>query len=138
MKFQVGDTVSVQKTFTLEEVLAYAKSSGDTNPVHFDAEYAAKTAFKKPIVQGMFAASIFGGLLGTNLPGKGTILLGQNLKFIKPVYVNESIEATITIRSIRDDKPIIVFEDKITNEAGEVVMTGESVVIYRGEFFQNH
>jgi acyl dehydratase len=136
MKLSVGDSVSIKKSFSQEEVLAYAKASGDTNPIHFDVEYASKTTFNKPIVHGLFVASLFGGLLGTKMPGMGTIHLGQNLKFIKPVFVNEQIEATIKIISVREDKPVIVFENTIINENGEIVMTGESVVIYRGPVFQ--
>jgi acyl dehydratase len=136
MELRVGDSASIKKTFSQEEVLAYANSSGDRNPIHFDVEYASVTPFKKPIVHGLFAASLFGGLLGTTLPGPGTIHLGQNLKFIKPVFVNEPVEAIIRIISIREDKPVIVFENILINGDGETVMTGESVVIYRGPVFQ--
>jgi len=136
MDLKIGDAVSVKKIFSQEEVLAYARSSGDTNPVHFDIEYAAKTTFKDPIVQGLFVASLFGGLLGSKLPGKGTIHLGQTLQFLKPIYVNEEIEATIRIISIRSDKPVITFQATCIKENGDIAITGEAVVIYRGENFK--
>jgi acyl dehydratase len=136
MNLKIGDTVSIKKSFSQEEVLAYAKSSHDTNPVHFNVEYAAKTIFKKPIVQGLFVSSLFGGLLGSKLPGKGTIHLGQTLQFLKPVYVNEEVEASIRIISIRSDKPVITFKATCIKENGEIAITGEAVVIYRGENFK--
>jgi len=136
MDLKIGDTVSIKKLFSQEEVLAYAKSSGDTNPVHFNVEYTARTTFKKPIVQGLFVASLFGGLLGSKLPGKGTIHLGQTLQFLKPVYVNEEVEAIIRIISIRSDKPVITFQATCIKENGEIAITGEAVVIYRGKNFK--
>ena len=136
MDLKIGDTVSIKKLFSQEEVLAYAKSFHDTNPVHFNFEYAAKTIFKKPIVQGLFVSSLFGGLLGSKLPGKGTIHLGQTLQFLKPVYVNEEVEAIIRIISIRSDKPVITFQATCIKENGEIAITGEAVVIYRGKNFK--
>jgi enoyl-CoA hydratase len=136
MNLSVGSEVSIKKIFTQEEVLEYAKTSGDANPVHFDKEYAKMTPFGKPIVHGLLVASLFGGLLGSKLPGKGTIHLGQTLKFIKPVYVNEEVIAKIEIISIRSDKPIITFDVTCTKEDGEVAITGEAVVVYKGEYFK--
>ena len=136
MDITLGDTVSVKKCFSQEEVLFYAQSSCDSNPVHFDVEYAAQTMFKKPIVHGVFVASLFGGLLGSKLPGPGTIHLGQTLKFMKPVFVNETIEAQIKVISIRTDKPVITFECTCFKENREIAITGESVVLYRGPNFK--
>ena len=115
-KINIGDKASIKKIFTIEEVKNYALSSIDTNPIHFDPEYAAETYFKKPIVQGLLVSSLFGGLLGSELPGKGTIHMGQNLKFIKPVYIGEEIMVEIEVVSIREDKPIISLSTKCYKE----------------------
>ncbi len=135
MEISIGDQVSIKKAFSQDEVMIYAKLSQDANPVHFDIDYASQTPFIKPIVHGLLVASLFGGLLGSELPGKGTIHLGQSLKFMKPVYVNELVEATIKVISIRKDKPIITFETKCMKENGEVAIIGEAVVMYKGPNF---
>ena len=135
MKIAIGDKVSIKKSFSQEEVYSYSLVSNDTNPIHYDTEYASSTPFKKPIVHGLLAASLFGGLLGTELPGRGTIHLGQTLKFLKPVYVNELVEATIKVVSIRQDKPIITFEVICIKENGEIAIEGEAIVIYKGPQF---
>ncbi|MCK9612726.1 MAG: MaoC family dehydratase [Bacteroidales bacterium] len=131
-----GDKAAIEKIFSQEEVIAYAKSSNDNNPVHFDPDYAEKTPFAKPIVHGMLAASLFGGLLGSDLPGKGTIHLGQELKFIKPVMVGEKVLATIEVTHIREDKPVFTFDCILTKEDGSVAIQGTAVVIFRGEVFK--
>src|SRR5690606_18454710 len=122
MRFKVGDKASCKKIFTKEEVLNYALTCNDQNPIHLDQDFASKSIFKKNIVHGMLTASLFGGLLGTTLPGQGTIHLGQSLKFIKPVFVDEMIEAIIEIINIREDKPIITFRTYVLNSSGEVVL----------------
>jgi len=133
---RTGDKAAIEKRFSQEEVIAYAKSSNDNNPVHFDQDYAKKTVFEKPIVHGMLAASLFGGLLGSELPGKGTIHLGQELKFINPVMVGEKVLATIEVIHIREDKPVYTFDCQLTKEDGSVAIRGTAVVIYRGEVFK--
>jgi enoyl-CoA hydratase len=135
LKIMVGDTASQTKTFSQEEVTSYAKSSMDNNPVHYDLAYASKTYFKKPIVQGLFVSSLFGGLLGSKLPGRGTIHLGQTLKFVKPVFVGETVTAKIEVTNVRDDKPVITFKCVIFKEDSTVAIEGESVVMYKGEVF---
>lgn len=135
MHIKIGDIATTSKVFTLDEVRYYAESSADTNPVHYDFDYAYQTIFKKPIVQGLFVASLFGGLLGTHIPGKGTIHLGQSLKFMKPVFVNEEIQATIKVIQIRQDKPIITFECTVIKSDKTIAISGEAVVMYKGDFF---
>jgi len=136
MNLSVGNHESTKKVFTQEEVNLYTKTSGDSNPIHYDLEYAKMTPFNKPIVPGLQVASLFGGLLGSKLPGKGTIHLAQTLQFLKPVYINEEVKATIKIVSIRSDKPVITFEVTCVKDNGEIALTGESVVIYKGEYFK--
>jgi enoyl-CoA hydratase len=134
-KMNIGQKASVSKVFYPEEVKSFALSSEDSNPVHLDQVYASKTIFKRPIVHGMLAASLFGGLLGSELPGTGTIYLGQTLKFLKPNFVGDKIKAEIEIINIREDKPIYTFATRCYNSNGEITIDGEAVVMYKGETF---
>lgn len=127
--YVIGQSARKTKVFSHEEVLFYCQNiSGDNNPIHTDATYAAHTVFKRCIVPGIMVTSLFGGILGSTLPGNGTIQLGQTAKFIKPVYVNEEVEAIIKIVDIREDKPIITFSTQLFNMNCELLIDGEAVV----------
>jgi len=136
LEFKIGDSVEIEKSFSQEEVNVYTKSSNDTNPIHYDKGYASQTAFKEPIVPGLLVSSLFGGLLGTHLPGHGTIHLGQDLQFKAPVYIDEKVKAIIKIIHIKEDKPIITFSSICLKEDGEIAIAGKSVVYYKGPFFK--
>ena len=131
----IGMQARTEKVFNQEEVIAYSKTSGDINPIHYDPKYASKTIFKYPIVQGLLVTSLFGGLLGTTIPGPGTIHLGQNVRFSKPIFVGEKVLAEIELIAKRDDKQILTFKSLIYKENGEVAITGEEVVMFKGEIF---
>lgn len=127
-KLSIGDTVSFEKKFTSEEHLAHLRCINDTNPIHIDEDFAAKTPFKKPIVQGALTSALFSGILGTSLPGKDTVYLGQNIKFVKPIFLDETVIAKVTVIDIREDKPIVRLSTQLFNEAGELAIDGEAVV----------
>ena len=129
-KIKIGNKVSIKKYFTERDVFEYLKLSGDSNPIHYDKEYAQKTPFKFCIVPGILVGSLFGGLLGSQLPGRGTIHLGQTLNFKNPVYINEEITAIIEVIKTRDDKPIITFKTVCFKNNGEIAVEGEAVVKY--------
>jgi len=131
-ELKIGDKVSNIKKFSKENVLSYLEISGDTNPIHYDDEYANNTSFKACIVPGIMVGSLFGGLLGSKLPGKGTIHLGQTMSFKSPVFINEEIKATIEIIKIREDKPIITFKTICYKNNNEIAIEGEAVVKYEG------
>lgn len=127
--FCIGQSSSYKKKFSKDEVAFYCKHlSNDNNPIHYDSGYAAQTLFKECIVPGIMVTSLFGGILGSVLPGHGTIHLGQTSKFIAPVYVDEEVEAIITITNIRTDKPIITFLTQVFKKGGELAIDGEAVV----------
>ena len=132
---QLNDKVSITKIFSIEEIKNFAVASGDTNPIHLDEGYAEQTAFGKPIVQGMLVSSLFGGLLGSKLPGNGTIYLGQNLKFLKPNFRGDEVLAVIELTHIREDKPIYTFSTKCYNSKGELTIDGEAVIMYKENGF---
>ena len=125
---KLGQKVQIRKSFSEEEVLYYTKTSGDTNAIHHDIEYAKTTIFKKRIVPGLQVASLFGGLLGSKLPGEGTIHLGQTLFFKKPIYLDEEILAIIEVVNIRSDKPILTFKTTCYNSNNELAIDGEAIV----------
>ena len=127
---KIGDTASLSKTFSDEDVRAFATISGDKNPVHLDEEYAAKTQFKKRIAHGILTAGLISAILGTQLPGEGSIYLGQQLNFKAPVYLNDTITATVTVIKIHERKPIATLETVCKNEDGVVVLSGEATVLF--------
>jgi acyl dehydratase len=101
---------------------------GDYNPVHLDDEYAAQTAFGRRVVHGMLVASQISAALANDLPGRGTIYLGQDLKFKKPVFIGDTVTITLTVTAYRESRRIATIQTLVTNQAGEVVIEGEAVV----------
>ena len=124
----VGQSSSLSKRFTLEDVKAFAGLSQDNNPVHLDKEYAENSVFHQRIVHGFLTGSLFSAIIGTQLPGNGSIYLGQTLNFRKPVNHDQLITATVTVMEIRKDKPIVKLSTVCKNEQDEVVIDGEAIV----------
>ena len=125
---KVGDRASLQKTFTEEEVFQFAEISTDKNPLHLDKEFGAVSIFGERIVHGMLVASLFTGLIGMELPGQGSIYLGQTLTFKAPVAIDEQVTASVEIIKIRADKPIVTLRTVCVNAKGVVAIEGEAVV----------
>ncbi|MDD3126925.1 MAG: MaoC family dehydratase [Candidatus Izemoplasmatales bacterium] len=125
----VGDSSHMTKQFTESDVLGFAKVTGDINPAHLDETYAATTMFKTRIVHGMLVGSLFSAIFGTELPGLGSIYVNQTLKFTKPVYLNDEITATVTVKELIFDRGRVVFDCVATNQNQEVVLIGEAVII---------
>ena len=125
---EIGASASLTKTFTAEDVRAFAEISGDKNPVHLDEDYAAQTQFKKRIAHGMLTAGLISAVLGTQLPGEGSIYLGQTINFRAPVYLGDTITATVTIIKMHARKPIITLETICKNQDDVVVLDGEAVI----------
>ncbi len=130
MKFQVGDSASYTQTLSEAHVTLFIGAVGDTNPLHGDAAYARRSRFGARIAQGILVAGLISTAIGTKLPGPGAIYLGQSLRFLKPTYLGDTITATVTVRAIRPDKPILSLETVCTNQKGERVIEGEATVLY--------
>ncbi|MFQ2737322.1 MaoC family dehydratase [Aeromonas caviae] len=124
----VGMKASLTKRFGPAEVAAFAGLSEDFNPLHLDPDFAARTVFERPIVHGMLLASLFSGLLGQQLPGKGSIYLGQSLGFKLPVFVGDEVTAEVEVIALRSDKPIATLATRIFTQGGALAVTGEAVV----------
>lgn len=127
---KVGDKASLIRVFTEEDVIKYSEISTDINPVHLDESYASSTVFGKRIVHGMLVASMFSALIGVELPGEGSIYLGQSLSFKAPVSIGDQVKASVEIVRIREDKPIVTLRTICINNEGKVLIEGEAVVKY--------
>jgi phosphotransacetylase/acyl dehydratase len=125
----LGDSDSLTRTVTHQDIELFALVSGDVNPAHMDADYAATDMFHRVIVHGMWGAGLISAVLGTRLPGPGTIYLGQTLHFLKPVGLGDTITATVTVAERREDKKRLKLACRCTNQRGEEVITGEADVI---------
>lgn len=124
----IGERASRALTFTQEAVAQFADLTGDRNPLHLDAEYAAHTPFGRPIVHGILVAGLFSAILGEDLPGRGAIYLGQTLRFVAPVYVGETVTATAEVIAVRPEKRIITLKTDCANADGVPVVTGEATI----------
>jgi 3-hydroxybutyryl-CoA dehydratase len=129
MDFKVGDTASVSKTITDDDIRGFAELVGDYNSMHLDDEYSRKTRFGRRIAHGMLSASLISTTIGTKLPGSGTVYLSQTFKFVAPVYPDDTVTAIVTITNIREDKPIVTLETVCLNQHDELVVKGEAVVL---------
>lgn len=131
-EFYIGQEARASKCFTMEDVRQFAALSGDDNPLHVDEEYAAKGRFGKCVVHGILVSGLISKVLGTQLPGVGSIYLEQNLSFRKPVYVGETVTAHVRITEIRQDKNIITLETNVYNGREECVILGTARILYEG------
>ena len=128
-EFKIGQKAFVEKTISEENVRHFAEISGDDNPLHLDEAYAAGSRFGKRVVHGMLAASLISRVIGTKLPGKGTIYLSQSLKFLKPVFIGDTVRAEVEITKLDTERGRITLETRVIRQDGECVLAGEALVI---------
>lgn len=126
---EVNQVFTHQFQFSQQEVNQFAEVTGDKNPVHTDADYAAKTMFKRPIMHGMLGASLFSKVFGTLFPGEGTIYLKQTLNFLKPMYVDTAYDAIFTVKEVLKDKNRAIIETVIRDKDGKTCTSGEATVM---------
>jgi phosphate acetyltransferase/phosphate butyryltransferase len=125
----IGDSASLVRTLKPEDIKLFAVMSGDVNPAHVDEEFARSDMFHKIIAHGMWGGALISTLLGTKLPGPGTIYQGQTLKFIKPVALGDTVTVTATVSSKDPEKHCVAFDCCCQNQKGEVVISGTAQVI---------
>ncbi len=128
-KVEIGARASRTKQITDADIRAFAAASGDTNSVHLDEDYAKTTRFGRRIAHGMLTASLISAVLGNDLPGIGTIYLSQTVNFKAPVYLDDTITATVEVTAFREDKRIATLRTTCTNQDGVLVVEGEATVI---------
>lgn len=124
---QAGMTVSYSQTITDADIKAYAGLSGDHNPVHVSDEYASSSRFGKRIAHGLMSAGFFSALFGTRLPGPGCVYVSQSLQFKRPVYMGDTVIATVKVLSVDVSKCRVFFET-ICTVGGRVVIKGEAEI----------
>jgi 3-hydroxybutyryl-CoA dehydratase len=127
--FRVGERASFSKTVTESDVTTFAGLIGDFNPLHVDAEYARQTRFGRRIAHGMFTGGLISAALGNRLPGPGSIYLSQQIEFLAPVYIGDTITATVEVVSWRPDKRIITLKTDCHNQHDKQVVTGQAVLL---------
>ena len=131
MTFQdlyIGQKASIQKTISAADITAFAGVSLDVNPIHMSEKYAENTPFGQRIVHGMLTASLISAVLGIQLPGPGTVYLGQELRFVAPVFLGDDITAEVEIIELREDKKIVKLNTTCYNQDGKKVITGLATV----------
>lgn len=131
-RFSVGQRASFSKTITEVDVVLFAGITGDFNPVHIDPEYAKRTRFEARIAHGLLTAGLISGVLGTMLPGPGSIYLGQQLKFLAPVYIGDTVTVEVEVIGVRADKPILTLKTECYNQRGEKLVEGEARLLAEG------
>ena len=133
MMLSIGDSAEITKTIEQSDIDAFARVTGDHNPVHVDEEFAKTTRFGQRIAHGMLTASLISAVLANKLPGEGSVYLGQTLQFVAPVFPGDEITARVTVKEIREDKPIMKLETICVNQRGEIVIRGEATVLTADE-----
>jgi len=128
-EMQVGQSASLTRTLTKKDIELFALVSGDVNPAHLDEQYADDSLFRGVIGHGMWSGGLISTVLGTVMPGPGTIYMGQEMKFKAPVRIGDEITVKLTVQSKHESKPIVVFECVCMNGKGEVVVEGTAKVL---------
>jgi 3-hydroxybutyryl-CoA dehydratase len=124
----IGTRAERTRTITEADIVDFAEVSGDHNPLHLDPHYAAQTPFGGRIAHGFLTASIISAILGMELPGPGSIYLGQTLKFLAPVHVGDTVTAGVEVIALREDKRIVTLHTDCIIQDGTLVLTGEATV----------
>lgn len=127
-ELKIGDSASVSKTISESDVYLFAGITGDFNSAHVNEEAAKEGVFRKRVAHGMLTASFFSTVLGTKLPGPGSIYLGQDVRFVKPVYLGDTITASVTVSEISHEKRIVKLDTICRNQDDALVIEGHAVV----------
>ena len=128
-QLKVGQTASFSKTITEYDVYTFAGVTGDLNPAHINEEFARQTQFHGRIAHGMLSAGLISAVIGTQLPGPGTIYLGQELSFRSPVHIGDTITATVTVRSLNLERNRAELDTVCTNQDGIQVVIGSAKIM---------
>jgi acyl dehydratase len=125
LSLAVGQKARRSLQLTRVEVDAYARITGDYNPLHFDERFAAATRFGRLVVHGGLTAGILNALVAEDLPGPGSVFMNQNLKYLAPVFIGDTIIGEVEVLSVHESKPVTQLRATVTRDGGEVVLEGE-------------
>lgn len=128
-ELRVGDSAEFSKTISETDVYSYAGITGDLNPAHINEDYAKQTHFKTRIAHGLLTAGLISAVLGTKLPGPGTIYLKQELNFMAPVHIGDTITAKIEVLELIPAKNRAILKTTCSNGEGQIVLEGQAVVM---------
>lgn len=128
-ELRIGMKDHVSKTVTETDIVLYAGITLDTNPAHLNEEHAKNTIFKKRIAHGMLSAGFVSAVLGTKLPGEGSIYMGQELRFTAPVYIGDTITAEAEIIELIAEKNRVILKTTCTNQDGKIVLDGKATIM---------
>ena len=132
-EISLGQTATYTRTVGEREIQLFAAASGDVNPVHLDEDFAASTQFKGRIAHGMLTGAFISAALAMELPGPGTIYLGQSLRFRLPVKIGDTITVSLEVIEKKDRRQYVTLECKASNQDGKVVATGTAEVMAPSE-----
>ncbi len=127
---KVGDTASFEKTVSEEDIVAFARATGDEQPLHLDESYAAKTRFKRRVAHGMLSAGLISAALGTRLAADATVIyLSQSLRFLRPVFPGDTVTAKVEVTGVDPERQFVTCATECVNQDGRSVLTGEATVL---------
>jgi 3-hydroxybutyryl-CoA dehydratase len=126
-EIKIGDSAEITKFMSLDMVKAFAEISEDFNPVHLDENYASMSRYKKQIIHGLMATSLFSGLFGTKLPGEGCVYKSQNIRFKRAIYIGDTVTARIEVTDIDIKKKILSFSTHCFVK-GKIMIDGNSEI----------
>ncbi|MHB8730423.1 MAG: MaoC family dehydratase [bacterium] len=126
---EVGQRASLTRTISGDDIEAYARLTGDHNPLHVDETFAVRTRFGRRVAHGLLSAGLISAVLGTRLPGPGAIYLQQTFRFERPVYPGDTITATVEVTAYREDRRLVTLRTTCADQSGEIVIDGEAIVL---------
>lgn len=124
-----GDSASLVRTLRQTDIMLFALVSGDVNPAHVDADYARSAQFHEVVAHGMWIGALISTVLGTMLPGPGTIYLAQSMRFLHPVGLGDTVNVTVTVTELHAEKHRCLLDCRTINQDGKAVATGTAEVI---------
>ena len=124
----LGMSCQIVKSFSEEDVKSFAALSKDFNPIHLDKDFAENSIFKRNIVHGFLVGSLFSAIIGTKMPGKGSIYLNQNMVFRKPVYWNQPVRAVVKVEALYPEKQRVLLSTNCYDSDNNVLIEGSALV----------
>jgi 3-hydroxybutyryl-CoA dehydratase len=125
---KIGQEATISKSFSEKDVKIFSELSNDNNPVHLDEIYARNTIFQKRIVHGYLYGSLISAVIGTKMPGPGSIYLYQEMNFKKPVFMNEIVTALVRITELKPEKSLVFLQTICYKNNDEIVLEGKAII----------
>lgn len=135
-EINIGDRAQTTRTLTQRDIELFALVSGDMNPMHLDEAFAQNTMFHQIIAPGMWSGALISAVIGTQLPGPGTIYLNQSLRFRRPIFLRDTVTVALAVTAKNGEKRRVTLDCTATNQHGEVVTLGVAEVIAPHEKFR--